>query len=575
LTNPFTPDQVRKYFENRLPGQSLRGTQNTLKCAFHDDKMASMSVNLEKGLWRCHAGCGGGGLVHFEKLFSECSEGEAWVNVCEITGHSIGGSGRPEFIWVYTDEGGTPLSRKIRYPKDENGKKQIKWERFESGHWVGGSGCLAGVRKVLYNLPKVVTANVVMIFEGEKCADIGDGIRLYADRPDLRVACTTAPDGADSWKDEYGEWLTGRVVLVFPDQNKEGKRYARDAAESAYRHHAHLTKVIELPGMGEKDDIEQYIAAHPQVSDLLAEIKKAKPYEPLKVESGADKFFVPAMRLAVTVPDQIDWMIEKVAPRGWNGFVIADPKSLKSYSTLDMLIHLSLGKNWMGFNVPRSFRTAMLAREDYWGLTAWRIKHFTRGMVRDEKITAAEIDYLERDGMFVNTQAQEETWYLDNDADVTDLIRRLKERKVEFLAMDVFRVLFMGDESDNTEMQQVLDRVKRIRAEVGCGICIVHHARKDGTGDIFQRARGASAIHGFMEFGIGITTENPDDERSAWIRKMEFLTKAGDSPAPIYIRAEGGEQEGFIRLARTDYTKPKRRTKPADIVASLPYKGDD
>jgi hypothetical protein len=57
---------------------------------------------------------------------------------------------------------------------------------------------------------------------------------------------------------------------------------------------------------------------------------------------------------------------------------------------------------------------------------------------------------------------------------------------------------------------------------------------------------------------------------------MEFLTKAGGEPEPIYIKAEGGEQEGFIRLARTEYAKPKRRTKPADVVASanLPYRED-
>lgn len=36
-------------------------------CPFHDDRNASLSVNLrdERGGWRCFAGCGGGDLVGF------------------------------------------------------------------------------------------------------------------------------------------------------------------------------------------------------------------------------------------------------------------------------------------------------------------------------------------------------------------------------------------------------------------------------------------------------------------------------------------------------------------------------
>ena len=43
-------------------GKDLHG-----RCPFHDDRNASLSVNLrdERGGWRCFAGCGGGDLVGF------------------------------------------------------------------------------------------------------------------------------------------------------------------------------------------------------------------------------------------------------------------------------------------------------------------------------------------------------------------------------------------------------------------------------------------------------------------------------------------------------------------------------
>ena len=34
-------------------------------CPLHDDRNASLSVNLHSGGWRCFAGCGGGDLVGF------------------------------------------------------------------------------------------------------------------------------------------------------------------------------------------------------------------------------------------------------------------------------------------------------------------------------------------------------------------------------------------------------------------------------------------------------------------------------------------------------------------------------
>ena len=34
-------------------------------CPFHDDQHPSFSVNLEKGLWCCHSGCGGGNIFQF------------------------------------------------------------------------------------------------------------------------------------------------------------------------------------------------------------------------------------------------------------------------------------------------------------------------------------------------------------------------------------------------------------------------------------------------------------------------------------------------------------------------------
>jgi hypothetical protein len=381
-----------------------------------------------------------------------------------------------------------------------------------------------------------------VIVEGEKCADaVAEALK---DQPCLSV--TTSPDGAakpgqaPKWCAEYSEFFKGKVVAVLPDNDGPGRAHAEAVANSINPYAAGI-KIVPLPGLTEHADVYDYLQSH-TAEDLLTTIKKAPQWRP---QSAASDFFVGAMRFATTVSDEIAWAMKPIIPRGWNGFVIADPKSLKSYSLLDLLISLSLGLNWLGFDVPRRMRTAILAREDYPDQTAWRIKHFLRG----KRVEVARLEDFD-DWMKVNTRAQQATWAIDNDEDLRLLIDRLKAEKTEFLAMDVFRRLHFADENDNTEMQQILDRVTRIQGEVGCEIAIVHHANKGGQGSVFHRTRGASAIHGWMEWGIGLTTVNEDAPPKERIRKMEFLTKAGCEPEPIFVRAEGGEDAGLIRLVK-------------------------
>lgn len=41
------------------------------KCPFHKDDNASLGYNRKKGLWHCHAGCGGGTAIDFV-MKAEC-----------------------------------------------------------------------------------------------------------------------------------------------------------------------------------------------------------------------------------------------------------------------------------------------------------------------------------------------------------------------------------------------------------------------------------------------------------------------------------------------------------------------
>ena len=45
-------------------------------CPFHDDKVASFSVNREENYWHCFAGCGAGSIIDFYMLWQQRVEGQ-------------------------------------------------------------------------------------------------------------------------------------------------------------------------------------------------------------------------------------------------------------------------------------------------------------------------------------------------------------------------------------------------------------------------------------------------------------------------------------------------------------------
>ena len=146
------------------------------------------------------------------------------------------------------------------------------------------------------------------------------------------------------------------------------------------------------------------------------------------------------------------------------------------------------------------------------------------------------------DWLYVHTRAQRETWTLQSESDIQEIIESIKERNIQMCFFDVFRVLWHGNENDSQETAAVLESAKRIGREAKCQVGLVHHVSKSDRGTIFDRARG-SGILGWREWALGITIENPDANPKDQIRKMEMQTKASGAANPIYYRIDGYEKK--------------------------------
>lgn len=570
----LTFEQIRAYFEARHPGQRI-GTRakTSVQCIFHDDRTPSCTLFLDgAGGFHCN-GCGAGGNVfQFEARFSSCTLAEAEARVAEITGAkasfgSFAKLGPVVAAYDYRDDDERVLFQKRRYQPEGEAKTFRIYRPGEEGNWIAGIDPPEGepTKRVLYNQPRLVTANVVAVCEGEKDADNVGQCGLWPERSSLRFAATCNFDGAwkpgekSKWLTRYNPYFAGKFVIVFQDNDENGETWAQAVAQNVHPY-AHMVKIIRLPGLAAKGDVSDWLVHH-TAKELEAEIANAPAWKPVTT-ARRYSMFQDAVKFASEADSTVDWLVEGVIPRAGNGIIGGHPKAAKSFSSLDLAMAASCGAPWMGLRIPKPVKTAIVSREDEAGLTRRRIR----------KLIGGRSEYSALEGrMLVNTRQHQADFKVTRDDHMDALIEQLGRFGAELVVLDVFRSIHDGEENDNTEVAKVLAKVSRIQTELKCACALVHHIAKTEDANIFKGLRGASAIHGWMEWGIGISVTNPEEEdRAKYIRRAEFESKEATASA-IFFQIVASPDHAAVRLQAVDRPNPygKSRGSTASIV-SLP-----
>ena len=261
-------------FLSRLEGvrQVSEGSWMAL-CPAHDDRNPSLSIQLadDRILIHCFAGCSPQTVVRamgleMKDLFLE--EEEPFET----------GPGILQAAYVYRDEYGNPLYRVLRYYVPGEKRKTFRQQAYDpkTGTWKGGRGALNQVRRVLYRLPELIKADrdePIWLCEGEK--DV-DHLRLYG------LVATTNMGGAKAWRADYNRFFAGRTVHVLEDNDPDGEQRCLRLAEQLHGI-AKEVKVIELPGLGPKEDISDWLLKGHSVEELKELAENTPPYQPKTV----------------------------------------------------------------------------------------------------------------------------------------------------------------------------------------------------------------------------------------------------------------------------------------------------
>lgn len=239
------------------------GNKRTAKCPFHEDRSPSFSVDVEKGVWCCHAGCGGGSVIDLVARF----EGKNPKDLLRSEGQQSKWTPPPapqpkpkapadpnapkptiDKIYPYHNSFGEEVYQAIR----------LKPKSFRQRHSDGKGGwawSMEGVERVLYRLPEVIKSQVVAVAEGEK-----DVETLVS----LGYCGTCNVGGAGKWMDGYTDAVRGKDVLIFGDNDKAGQDHVKLVFDSIAGH-AKSVRIIKLPSMFK--DVTEYVESFVEQSE--------------------------------------------------------------------------------------------------------------------------------------------------------------------------------------------------------------------------------------------------------------------------------------------------------------------
>ncbi len=130
-------------------------------------------------------------------------------------------------IYEYLDGDGNPHHLVYRMDLKEGRKIPMQFH-WDGTAYVSGKGDL---ETIPYNAPDLRRAERVFFVEGEKCAAALQW-DLAQDPPEGEMPAVTCINcGCGAFQDEYCAWFHGKDLLIFPDNDEPGRKFARELVE--------------------------------------------------------------------------------------------------------------------------------------------------------------------------------------------------------------------------------------------------------------------------------------------------------------------------------------------------------
>lgn len=404
----------------------------------------------------------------------------------------------PAGLHAYRDASGAVLFYRIRLKHPETGGKWIRPMHHNGRAFVIGEPPTLAIGKPMYRLPEVLAdAGPVYVVEGEACTDA-----LAA----LGVIATTS-GSADSAVATDWSPLHGRDVVIWPDNDQAGARYAR-AVTAKLRGIAASVDWIDLAPLAlpEHGDCVDWMAQHPHAAAdtvrALARMPALDPSPPPVSPGSAPRVI---LRAACEVePQPVDWL--------WPGWLAARklhliggaPGTGKTTVAVGLAAIVSAGGRWPDGSRARAGSVVIWSGEDD---DADTLNPRLRAAGADTRRVLTVARVVDSGESYPFDPAR------DLDA-LCDALRAIPD--VRLLVIDPVVSAISGDSHKNAEVRRGLQPLVDLAAELGCAVVGITHFSKGTSGrDPLERITGSLAFGALARVVLVTAKQEADGDRPA------------------------------------------------------------
>jgi len=343
----------------------------------------------------------------------------------------------------------------------------------------------------------------VIINEGEKaslgCSSIYDG-----------DVCTWH-GGVNNLDKQDWRPLQNRKVIIFPDNDEAGKKCAEELKEKL----SQLAKevIVVKPPREFKDKDDLYDA---KVNDFFSSSQQFLDYclnNQVKKRVSFDLIQVNDIMQNITAPK---WVVKDICEEDSVVAIFGQPKSGKSFVTVDLACNIVLGRNWHGHETTQG-SVVYLAGEG--------TRAISRRFLSWQQQNAIHIKDAP---LLISTRGAR----LLDDKDhqlLKDTIDRTQDEsgKVRMIIVDTLQRNFgAGNENSTEDMSAFIERIDDLRDSYSTCVAIVHHTGH-GTS---TRARGSSVIQASVDWEYRVARTNLGSDM--FVEFSQTLVKDGKPIMP-------------------------------------------
>ena len=481
----------------------------------HGDKNPSLSISDGedgKPLFKCHSGCDQHQLFHAIRHYGLLPEIEKRDPLASIKPLPALQAPVLEHEWVYVDEDGEPLYVKQRFKTGTAKGKDYRQARINKDG--SRSYSLGDCRIVPYRFPELLNAKTagraIYLVEGEKAADA---------LVEIGAIATSAHAGSGSWPQEITQYFAGATVVMLPDNDLAGWKYAKLVA-AALTPVVKSLRIVDLPVIYPTDDAYEWVNQYGGTRQQLAELaKQAQPITsaddvtmpagllvaaevvapatpnatnetaPGNVHQETDKTYKPfKIESWQSVKDEpVNWLIQDVIPEKSFVALYGPPASFKSFIAMDIAECIASGRPWLGKEINGTGPVLYIAGEGHGGIGA-RIA----AIKQHHKTPDSAQVYVVRSQINLRSSVDDFTALI---VAIDELVQELGVDLRMIVIDTLARAFGGGNENSSDDMGAFIQATGKIQNRYKCSLMLLHHAGKDTT----KGLRGHSSLLGAVD----------------------------------------------------------------------------